>query len=135
VETKTKHILLVDDSEIDNYVNRSFLKLKGVSENITAVTSVDGALSYLRDHQDHESFPDLILLDINMPVKSGFDFLREYEKLSTTAIKKCEVSVLSSSDKEEDVLAMLSHPLVNHYFVKPLSVDMIDKIRGILLAS
>jgi CheY-like chemotaxis protein len=135
VETKTKHILLVDDSEIDNYVNRTFLKLKGVTENITSVTTVDGALSFLRKHQGDDNFPDLILLDINMPVKSGFDFLVEYEKLPTDAISNCEVSVLSSSDKEEDVLAMLSHPLVNHYFVKPLSVDMIDKIRGILMAS
>lgn len=133
METKTKRILLVDDSEIDNYVNRSFLKLKGVSENITAVTTVDGALTFLREHQADENFPDLILLDINMPIKSGFDFLKEYEKFQST--RHCEVSVLSSSDKEEDVLAMLSHPLVNHYFVKPLSLDMIDKIRGILMAS
>ncbi len=132
METSTKHILLVDDSEIDNYVNRSFLKLKGVSEHITAVTSVDGALKYLQEHEDDDSFPDLILLDINMPVKSGFDFLSEYEKLPVTLRQHCEVSILSSSDKEEDVLAMLSHPLVNHYFVKPLSVDMIDKIRNIL---
>ena len=70
---KKLSIMLIDDSEIDLYLHEKFLKIKEIAHHTTTFNNADEALSYLID-DDKSVFPDVILLDIQMPSFDGFDF-------------------------------------------------------------
>ncbi|NJB71449.1 CheY-like chemotaxis protein [Saonia flava] len=121
---KPKKIVLIDDSEIDNYINKAIIKKVGDELEILSFTSGIEALEYLEELQnDLGEFPDFIFLDIRMPEMDGFEFLDEYIKLPEKVKDKCNVFILSSSldpiDKEKtkqykDVQKHLTKPLVHH---------------------
>src|SRR5688500_12750579 len=83
---RLRHILLVDDDEISNFVTEDILRDLNLSEEITTSANGDVALSFIREQMEspHKAIalPELILLDINMPVMDGLTFV---EKLSKTA--------------------------------------------------
>lgn len=127
--------MLLDDSEIDNFVHRKFIEERGlaVGEDIIVMGTADKALKYLRDEKTGEKkIPDLILLDINLPAISGYGFLKEFRNLPEPVIKKCKIVVLSSSDKEEDITLMGMDTLVKKYFIKPLSDEAMDQLKHLL---
>ena len=74
-----------------------------------------------------EKCPDVILLDINMPVMDGFEFLEEFEK-NTDCNKHTKVFMLTSSTQDEDRINSLKYSCVNGYFDKPLTIEHINEI-------
>jgi response regulator of citrate/malate metabolism len=81
---------------------------------------------------DNEKLPGLILLDINLPALNGNDFLNRFYDLNLAGKKKSRIAILSSSDRDEDIMKMKSHPLITHYFIKPLSPEALDTIKTLL---
>ena len=126
-----KRIFLVDDNEIDNYINQTIINSLDFASDIVIMTSAHKALNYLI-MCDRESLPDLLFLDINMPAINGFDFLVEFKKLKQEIIKNIIVIILTSSDKEEDMLEMSKIPIVFSYLVKPLSEDSLILLKKVL---
>ena len=117
-----KHVLLVDDNEIDNFINERIISSSGFSEQIVVRNSADGALSYLREIAgDENKIPDFIFLDLNMPVKDGFGFLADFDGISDAVKKKSRVIVLSSSISPEDINKASANPYVFKYLNKPLT--------------
>ena len=78
-----KEVLLVDDNEADNFLHRAVLEDMGVADRIVERLNGQEALDYLLTPDDQGRFPspDLICLDINMPIMSGWEFLDSYEQL------------------------------------------------------
>ena len=76
---KFKNILLVDDSEMDNYINGYVVKEMEIAETITVKNSAIDALTFL-EHPEN-LFPELIFLDIRMPKIDGFGFLENFLNL------------------------------------------------------
>ena len=74
-----KEILLIDDNDIDNYINKLIVAKEKVVEKITIKNSPIDALQYLRSKEGE--FPELIFLDIKMPEMDGFGFLDEFFKV------------------------------------------------------
>jgi CheY-like chemotaxis protein len=129
----SKTVMLLDDSEIDNYINKKFIEDRGISNNVLVMGTAEKALKYLRDHQTNlQEIPDLIVLDINLPAITGFGFLKEFRKLPDPVKQKCKIVVLSSSDKDEDITHMEIDPLVIRYFIKPLSEEALRQIKELL---
>lgn len=127
IKTKLKSILLIDDDKNDNfYHEREILKaIPGI--NVIAKTSGMEALEYLKS--DH-SKPELIFLDINMPIWDGWAFLLEYSRLEPDLQKGTMIMVLTSSKNPTDELRAKAWGFVAGFIIKPLSKDtMLDIIK------
>jgi len=122
-------VLLIDDNEIDNFINERMITSSLFSKEVTVKNSADAALDYLRMLNDPEEFPEIIFLDLNMPDKDGFDFLIEFELLPVALKEKGKIVVLSSSISPEDINRASSNIYVYKYVNKPLSEKYLDAIR------
>ncbi|MBL0341050.1 MAG: response regulator [Bacteroidetes bacterium] len=126
---KFKTVLLVDDNEIDNFINERIILSSKFSENVVVRNSADGALNYLREIVGQEDkIPQFIFLDLNMPVKDGFGFLEDFDKIDEKIRKSAKVIVLSSSISPEDINKASTNPFVFKYINKPLSEKYLGAI-------
>ncbi len=121
------NIVLIEDNDDDVLmVKRAFKKGK-VGNSITRFENGREGLNYLTETQGSNT--DLILLDLNMEVMDGFDFLGELNKIDS--IKNIPVIVLTSSHRDEDINRAYELG-ANSYVEKPIDPnDFIDKILSI----
>ncbi len=123
--TSTEPVLLVEDDLLDVKSVRRAFKMNGVTNPLHVATNGEEALEYLRSRvseaSDGEpSFPRLILLDINMPVMNGLEFLVAYK--SDDAFKHIPAVVLTTSTEEHDRLESYRNGIAG-YIVKPVDFE------------
>ncbi len=118
-----RNVLLVDDDSVCNFINKKILELTGLVGDIAIAENGLEALQLLNDYYQDNLFPDLILLDINMPVMNGFEFIREFDLLKRSFKSKVEIVIMSSSDNRKDI--QVAESLELRYLVKPLITDNI----------
>ena len=115
-------VMLVDDNETDNFISKRIIEITKFAERVTAKKSGKTALDYLKKNDKNKSeLPDLIFLDINMPIVDGFVFLYEFEKFNQTIKNKCKVIILSSSDNKRDIDKIVNNDHVIQFITKPLT--------------
>ncbi len=124
-------LLLVDDDSAFNFLNRIILNSSGIDCEIEEC--LDGR-SALEHASNPDKCPDVILLDINMPIMDGFEFLDEFDRLHQCS-EHTKVFILTSSNQEEDRQKALSYSCVKGYFDKPLDKEHIREIISVLSAS
>jgi CheY-like chemotaxis protein len=124
-----RNVLLVDDNETDNFVNRRIIQIHNFAQEVVIKTSGKEALEYLvANAATPEKLPELILLDLNMPVVNGFVFLFEYRSLPEAVRKNCHIAILSSSDNRRDIDKVYGYEFVLKYLIKPLTGDALDSL-------
>ncbi len=129
---KKRHVLLIDDNNVDSFINKHIVTKSQISEKITVKNSAIKALEFLEDMVNKtDDFPDLIFLDIGMPIMNGFDFLEEFIKFPSVIDNKCSVVMLTSSNDQNDIDLAKSYPVVKEYFVKPLKLEMVEKLDDV----
>ena len=119
-----KHIVcLIDDDNIYQYTARVILESTGLAKEIHSFYNGSEAISYFRDEKNlqPEILPDVIFVDINMPVMNGWEFLEEYQKLYAMLPKPIVVYVVSSSVDSSDMQKSRSYKAVSDYLVKPVN--------------
>jgi CheY-like chemotaxis protein len=121
------NFLLIDDDQISSILATKILERTGLVTEIKTAWNGQEAISYFNRYFDHTmALPDVILLDVNMPVMDGFSFLEAFYKLPIPNIKKVQIIIVSSSDDKRDVER--AHAMgIKHYFVKPLRADELIK--------
>lgn len=125
--SKLNNILLIDDDDIVNTINSTIVKHASFAENITVETSVDGAISILKDQNGSGGLPELIFLDVNMPEKNGWDFINEYKQLPL-GDGRPKIIMVSSSINPSDEEQALKNDMVLGFISKPISKEILDKI-------
>jgi len=125
---KIKNVLLVDDDNINNFINERLIKKLAMTQQVNIAVNGEEALDFLKKkNNSQEEMPELILLDINMPVMDGFEFLREYEKLDIPDKEKVVITMLTTSTNPGD-MDKFSKAKVSSYINKPLTEPKLIEI-------
>ncbi|HEY4651926.1 MAG TPA: response regulator [Pontibacter sp.] len=126
---KLKHILIVDDDQINSLFSRIILEDANVCQMVSICQSAVEALELLRSADNGETlFPDLILLDIHMPGLDGFDFLDQYYQLGYSKYHQALISLFSSSDDPEHLERIKQYNVVVGLIKKPLSMTTLHNL-------
>jgi CheY-like chemotaxis protein len=123
----TKKILLIDDDQITNFFNQKLLENSETNLEVKTFTNVIDAIDFLRSNKNYW-IPDVILLDVFMPIKNGWDFLDEFQREFQSEATTVKLYMLSSSEFDEDITKAKDHILVKDYISKPLSNNMLNDI-------
>ena len=130
------NIIIIDDYSINLKVAQMIIKQYGFFENITLFSEAKLALEYLINHQKSKtSVPNIILLDLNMPVMDGWQFLNEFENLPSSLTKEIKIYILSSSTDIRDIQRSRQYISVKGFFSKPLIPEMLHDIRNANLSN
>lgn len=120
-------ILLVDDDPMDVRLTSEQLSRSKVRNVVHAVGNGSEALAFLRREGEHESArrPDVILLDLNMPVMTGHEFLEELK--DDPELRSIPVVVVTTSDEDEDIAR--SYELqASAYVTKPIGLEQLARM-------
>lgn len=123
---------LVDDDEINNFICVNIIQKMGFADEVTAFESGSDALSKLEElAKEHpEQLPQVLFLDINMPIMNGWDFLEEYTKIKKEHSFSMSLFMLSSSIYQADVDKSKEYDDVTDFVTKPLREDSLNEITS-----
>ena len=108
---KLNTVLLVDDDRITNFINQRLIEKLNITQNVTALLNGKEAIDYIKTtNLEKKQLPDLILLDINMPVMDGFEFVNSFRALLYE--KKVIIVMLTTSSNEKENYSNYSHALL-----------------------
>jgi len=122
------HVILIDDSEIDNAVNKKLLKLARISDDIEVYTSPRKSLEYVKELGVTWTSPRLILLDLSMPDIDGMQWLKIFRELPDQVQNKCLIYVLSASIDRKQLDLVEADPSVIALLEKPLDVYLLQQL-------
>lgn len=124
-------VILIDDDRIFNLINEQTIHSSNFAIRVKAYTNAEVSLKELNDilQNNPEDFPEVIFLDINMPVMDGWQFLEKYKQLPADKIKNCKVYILTSSIDPNDMEKSRTYASVKDFITKPLTVEKLNKLR------
>lgn len=116
---------IIDDDEVYIKLVRKIIDLKQLSENLLIFKNGQEALNYFKpilENLSDKDFPEIILLDLNMPVMDGWNFLNEFTKIKTKTKVKTTLYIVSSSINPSDLQKAKTYSMVTDYLVKPIKM-------------
>lgn len=119
---------LIDDDFIHQFGMKRMLQRYQPSVGVIEFSNGLDAINFFKMPLQEEEIPEVIFLDINMPVMNGWEFMDEFVKIKPMLQKKIDIYILSSSTDSHDIQKAKSNPEITDYIVKPLSPDFIKNI-------
>jgi CheY-like chemotaxis protein len=116
--------IVIDDSELDCFIARKIIEHTDESLTVQTFQSAQQALSAISDGSAaNNSVITIVLLDLQMPLMNGFQFVEEFEKLPAGIQKKYKVVLLSSTRNTNDIFRILTYNTVSSLLEKPLTKE------------
>ncbi len=121
-------VFIIDDDPIHQRIAQIMIAKHQLYDEFVSYTEAGKALADLESNYGTLDFlPDVILLDLNMPVMDGWDFLEKFEKNRSNYIKEIKVFIVSSSVDEKDISRSQTYSSVKGFISKPLNPEIIKK--------
>ena len=119
--------MLVDDDPSTNYLHTRVIKAGACAEHVDVVDNGQAAIDFIRKAAaEKKPFPELILLDINMPVLNGWEFLEAYKRLPDSEKGNSKIIMLTTSMNPDDELLASEYSEVSAYYFKSPLVQIND---------
>lgn len=127
-------ILCVDDDPITLMLCKMVIKKASFSNEIVTAKNGEEALKYLNSQKETNSnqYPQLIFLDLNMPVMGGWEFLDEFNTDNYSAYNNTKIIILSSTIDPADLSRAKKYPMVIDFLSKPISKEMLEYVKSII---
>lgn len=125
MSTVKYNVCLIDDDKVYQFTSKMILEATQLTSSIVTFFNGQEAIDFFLDpsNQHIEILPDVIFLDINMPIMNGWNFLEEFDKIYNTLPKKVLIYVVSSSVDESDMERSKSFVSVTDYVIKPINME------------
>ncbi|RZK73541.1 MAG: response regulator [Pedobacter sp.] len=121
------NLLVIDDDDINIFIIKKIVAKTGYNVEMVSKNNGQLAIDYLRQvASDKEQFPHLMLIDINMPILNGWEFLDAYNDLETSL--KSDMYMLSSSVYENDIEKAKTYKTIKGFISKPLSLERLTEL-------
>lgn len=115
-----EHLLLVDDDPTTNFFNKHLVGKVKAFKNVHEAANGKEALEVIKKMNENGQHPDMILLDINMPIMDGFEFLDNYSLLEESMRSSVVICMLTTSLAKEDLERSKKYKVLDDYIDKPL---------------
>lgn len=124
------NVLLVEDDPITIMVCDRIIKMSDFADSVVSCENGKTAIDHIKKLIDEGGkFPEIIFLDINMPVMNGWDFLEEFELVKDKIALMPRIFILSSTVDPEDYKRAKTFSAVDNFISKPLSKEFLDNIQ------
>lgn len=123
-------VLCIDDDNTTLTICKLLIaRTSFAGQTITALNGKEG-LDYFSQHiNDPDALPDIVFLDLNMPVMNGWDFLEEYTTQYAAKLPGMKIVVLSSTVNPADFQKAARFPVIRQFVSKPLSVESLELLK------
>lgn len=124
---KKINLLVIDDDDINIFIIKKIVEKTGLDINMVSKGNGQQAIDYIKESfLDLEQFPNLMLIDINMPIMNGWEFVEAYQMLNIE--QSVDMYILSSSIYENDIEKTKSYESVKGFISKPLSIERLKEL-------
>lgn len=128
--TKFENVMIIDDNVIDLYIASRMITKNNFGAKVLSYSKAQEALDFLKENENNEeALPQIIFVDIYMPIMSGFEFLNSYNQFSEKLKKYCDVYVISSTIDDYDIIRASTDVNIISFQVKPITKDFLDQIK------
>ena len=125
-------IAVIDDDSVYQFTASRTLKATNMAHKILQFPNGQEALNFLNDSAEIQQLPDIIFLDINMPITDGWMFLEEFQKMKETLGKEIKIYMVSSSIDPRDFSRAKNIAEVTDYVEKPITMEKFSELlRGL----
>lgn len=122
-------VMIIDDNVTDRYITSRMITKNNFGKKVVEYSAAEDALKYLLENQDDiPMLPQVIFIDIYMPLMSGFEFMERYDKLPTSLKNYCKVFIISSTIDDFDIARARNDENVVSFQVKPITKEFLDRV-------
>jgi len=123
------HFIIIDDSQLDCFIGEKIIQNTGTFSSVKSYVQATEAYEVIKNSNPNTSEPiTIIVLDIQMPVMNGFQFVEAFELLPENIRSNYAIFMFSSSINENDKNRLENHPCIRKFYGKPISKDIVASI-------
>ena len=127
-QNKKQHFIVVDDSKLDCFIAEKIVKNTGKCESVISFHMAHEALKYIESFQPEGPNPTIILVDIQMPLINGFQFVEAFDKLPSHITEHYRIFIISSSINDDDLSRVHNYKSIREFLNKPLTSNNLSAL-------
>lgn len=129
MRTRINSAFIIDDDDIYIFGIKKLIQIKKLCESLYTFSSAQEALKQLENFRlTNKPFPEIILLDINMPTMNGWEFINQFSKMEYELRKNTNLYMVSSSIDPEDIDKADKLKEIQQYIIKPIDLNTLIRI-------